>query len=66
MVLQWCTKEHMKTEALSEEIKIRVPKDIKRDLQTLADARHVKPAAVAREAIREHIAKNAKLLKAAA
>lgn len=56
----------MKAEALGEEIKIRVPKELKDAIQKLAAVRHVKPAAVAREAFREYLAKHAKSLRNAA
>ncbi len=52
------TRGHMGTEVLEKEVKVRVPKEIKRALSKLADERHLDLSDIAREAFRDFLAKN--------
>lgn len=48
----------MRTELLNEQIKTRVPEQVKRDLEAIAKSRHLELSDIVREALRLYVAKN--------
>lgn len=50
----------MSHETLSEEVKVRVPETMKRELEELAVRRHLKAADLVREALRLYLQQNVK------
>lgn len=48
----------MSTERLKEQVKVRVPRDVKRGLELIAANRHLEMSDIAREAFRQFLAKN--------